>query len=305
MAIYRPESRLGHLPSPESELRSRAVLVTGATSPIGREIAIAFAREGAGVHVHHSGTTDDSYARAGEVGRTLLSLGSEGTSLAADFTSEESIARALAFLRRGNGSLDYVILNAAAGFKFGSQDALKVNFTGQRDFLLGAVPYLRSGARVIFNQSLAGFLGRLNLTGLSKEVERIVGFYNPVASAKRQMQDWLLGEFQRERPEIGVVVVVLPFVCGTGVYQFLEARREKILTRYGTDLLAAIEEQTVGLGNSPTPDQVAQLFVTAAAISLPQGNTGVLFYGPDKMGDWEGTLDGQGFFAGKIPRFGA
>lgn len=90
----------------------KRVLVTGAGTGIGREIALAFGREGANVVLHYLNETDGAFSAVEE----LRSLGATAEAISADFRVLEDVFRlgdqASALL----GGLDILINNAGITF---------------------------------------------------------------------------------------------------------------------------------------------------------------------------------------------
>lgn len=101
-------------------LAGRVVLVTGASSGIGRAIALAMARAGADVAVTYR--TNQTGAR--EVERELSAIGRRAVVLPLDVTDAAAIARTGPAVRAALGRLDVCVNNAGADILTGSAAAL-------------------------------------------------------------------------------------------------------------------------------------------------------------------------------------
>ncbi|MCC2612303.1 SDR family oxidoreductase [Neorhizobium sp. Rsf11] len=92
--------------SPCFSLKGRRALVTGASSGIGRAVALGLAEQGAGVILHHFG--NETGAR--EVARAI---GDDTPVLEADFTDQRAIAAFADNVVNRYGPIDILIANAA------------------------------------------------------------------------------------------------------------------------------------------------------------------------------------------------
>jgi glucose 1-dehydrogenase len=116
-------------------LRDQRALVTGATSGIGRGIAVALARAGATVVVNHRGHRDEGAAVVGEIER----LGGRAIALSADVSKEDEVERMFADAVARLGSLDILVNNAGlqrdAAFHEMTMEqwrtVIDINLTGQ------------------------------------------------------------------------------------------------------------------------------------------------------------------------------
>jgi len=96
------------------DLTGQRVLVTGATSGVGREVALAAGRLGADVLVH--GRDRD---RGEAVADHLRDLGSDSEFLQADFSDLDAVARLAAAVRDRTDELDVLVNNAGTHFDDG------------------------------------------------------------------------------------------------------------------------------------------------------------------------------------------
>jgi 2-hydroxycyclohexanecarboxyl-CoA dehydrogenase len=88
-------------------LRGRVILVTGGGQGIGREICLAFAREGASV-----GVNDIDIERATSVREEIVSLGGDAIVLSGDVSRWEEVAGMTERLAKELGGIDVLVNNA-------------------------------------------------------------------------------------------------------------------------------------------------------------------------------------------------
>jgi len=94
--------------SPTLSVAGRTALITGASSGIGRSIALAFAQAGAAVVVNHLGRSQ----QAEELVQELHSLGVPAWCFEADVRSASEVARLAANVMQSCGPVDLLVNNA-------------------------------------------------------------------------------------------------------------------------------------------------------------------------------------------------
>ncbi len=89
-------------------LEGKAVLVTGASRGIGREVALELAREGANVAINYAG----SEAKAAEVAEEIKTMGREAIVIQADVSNPEAVDAMVKETIEVFGKLDILVNNA-------------------------------------------------------------------------------------------------------------------------------------------------------------------------------------------------
>ena len=93
------------------DFRNKVVVITGAGSGIGRATALAFAREGAKLHL-----TDINRERVEAVAKEIHALGAEATPYVVDSASREAMAKFAEEVYAKAGRVDILHNNAGLGF---------------------------------------------------------------------------------------------------------------------------------------------------------------------------------------------
>ena len=101
-------------------LRGRAALITGASSGIGRGVAVAFARQGARVAVNYPDPAERPAAEA--VCRLIDEAGGEAIAIEADVSVEDDVARMVRSTRDAFGGIDILVNNAGIAHTAPIQD---------------------------------------------------------------------------------------------------------------------------------------------------------------------------------------
>ncbi len=144
--------------------RPKTVLITGASSGIGRSLALEYARGGA-----HVALVARRKELLDELGREVAKSGGTALSLVADVTKQDTLFLAVDKAIAEFGSLDMVIANAGVGGKRRAPDItwdyaegmIGANVTGAIATLTAAIPHMvaRRAGHLVGVSSLAGIRG--------------------------------------------------------------------------------------------------------------------------------------------------
>ena len=147
-----------------NSFQDKVVMITGASSGIGRGLAVELARRGAkvGLVARRADTLE-------EVVREIEAVGSKALALPADVQSEESVRAAADTLRAGFGPIDVLIANAGIG---PTRDAaqlsaaevagvINVNVIGASNSVAAVIPEMvaRGSGQLVVISSLAAYRG--------------------------------------------------------------------------------------------------------------------------------------------------
>ncbi|MDQ1514467.1 MAG: 2-hydroxycyclohexanecarboxyl-CoA dehydrogenase [Actinomycetota bacterium] len=135
------------------ELAGRVVLVTGAGQGLGREIGLAFAREGAHVafHYHSSGAgAEEAAAEAGKLTGAAMAV-------QADIRSDDDVAAAVEAVESQLGPIEILVNNAAATGAKPFLDTTPDDWSFQVDVTVtGTLRITQAVARRMVERSLSG-----------------------------------------------------------------------------------------------------------------------------------------------------
>jgi NAD(P)-dependent dehydrogenase (short-subunit alcohol dehydrogenase family) len=247
-----------------TDLQGKTVVITGATSGIGEQTAIAMARQGAHVYV-----VGRDQARGAAVVKELNRVGGAGEFLTANLLSLKDVARLADELIMRTSSLDVLINNAGGMFRTKTMSADNIEAT----FALNTVaafaltsllhrPLAQARGRVV--TIATGFLGRTKLN-----VQDLVNpkSYSPLgryAQAKLASIMMTLEQAQRWQQEgISAIAVQPGIVLGTR-FGGAEPSRPSLGRRVGATILNR-------LGIGATMEQATERYRLAAFSDMPSG----------------------------------
>jgi NAD(P)-dependent dehydrogenase (short-subunit alcohol dehydrogenase family) len=197
--------------------RGTTVLVTGATSGIGRETALGLGRLGADVLVHGR-----DRERGSRLVADLQDRGSDAMFIPADFSDLDSVRKLAAAVREGVGTLDVLVNNAGTHFRSGqvSEAGIELTFVVNHlaPFLL--TKELRSsipdGGRVVTVASRVHRRATMDFDGI-RSLEDYDGF---AAYARSKLANILFTrELARREPDIDANCLHPGFVPGSGLWR--------------------------------------------------------------------------------------
>ena len=220
------------------QLKGRTALVTGASSGIGRGIALALGAEG--VHVAIVARREDKLI---EVADQIEKMGTRRPVIIVKNFLDPDAAKVIAdaALNALGGMVD-ILINTAGGSRAFNidtseeqwEEALTLNFTRQRQL-----------ARAVLNSMIAGKWGRIiNITGKS-EPDGINGAF----CAKAAMHSWAKG-ISRDVGKHGITVNSIP----PG-----RIESEQILRNYTPEYRKWQSEHEIPVGEYGQPEDVANL----------------------------------------------
>jgi NAD(P)-dependent dehydrogenase (short-subunit alcohol dehydrogenase family) len=251
---HQPGSEAAMRPQPQSEMKhykgsgklsGKVALVTGGDSGIGRATAIGFAKEGANVAIAYLEEHED----ARETQRHVEAEGRECLLIAGDVGDSGFCQSMLDSVLSSFGRLDILVNNAAQQYPQQSIDAIsdeqlektfRINIFSMFYTVRAALPYLKSGARIINTTSVTAYRGSAHLLDYSATKGAIVAF-------TRSLSQQLAGR--------GILVnAVAPGPVWTPLIP--SSFEEQAVENFG---------QKVPLGRAGQPDEIAPCFIFLAS----------------------------------------
>ncbi len=169
------------------KLEGRRALVTGASRGIGREIAIALAREGADVVINYRSSDED----AEELARMVEDLGDQAWVYSADVSDMDQIHEMKRSVEKHVGRIDILVNNAGINrdtlFSKMEEDAWKevfsVNMNGVFNCTKAFLDHLEQSdhPRIINITSIVGQTGNVGQANYAASKAGIIGFTKSLA----------------------------------------------------------------------------------------------------------------------------
>jgi 3-oxoacyl-[acyl-carrier protein] reductase len=236
-------------------LERRGALVTGASSGIGRGIALALAREGARVVV--------TARREAALAELCEEIGGDAIAVVADFLDPAAPETIAAAAREALGDVEILVNNAGGSRPFGKDadedqwtEALTLNFTRHRQLT----------GRLLDGMAARGWGRVINITGKS-EPEGVNGAF----AAKAALHSWAKG-LSREVGRDGITVNCIP----PG-----RIMSEQIERNYPPEHRARHAAEDIPVGEYGRPEDIADLvcflasprarYITGAVIPVDGG----------------------------------
>lgn len=234
------------------QLTNKTAVITGGNSGIGLAIAKKFKAEGAKVVIF--GRNQKSLDEA------LSQLGNDALAVAGDVTQTDDIDKLFATAANKFGKIDIVVANAGFGKSFKIEqttekdfdDLFNVNVKGVYFTVQRALPHLNKNASIILVASVAGQLGRPNVSLYAATKAAVISFAKCFAAE-------LLPEKNIRVNSLSPGYVFSPF---HDAFNLSEAALEKFA------------EQALPMKRMASPEEIANgaLFLASDASSYMTGN---------------------------------
>lgn len=178
---------------PSGKLQSKAAIITGGDSGIGRAVAIAFAKEGADIAIIYYNEDDD----ARQTRSRIEQLGRRCFALKADLKTEQAAKAAVEQAVQSLGKLDVLVNNCAVQYLQNSltditEEQLNVTFASNIfsyfHVTKAALAYLQSGSCIINTTSVTAYAGNPALIDYSATKGAVTAFTRSLALSLAEKQ---------------------------------------------------------------------------------------------------------------------
>lgn len=170
---------------PDSMLKGKIALVTGASRGIGRAIAIDFAKNGAYVILNYNNDEEGAESAVEEIRK------SEGQALAikADVSNYDEVVQMFGTIKSKFGKLNVLVNNAGISRdrtlknmpREDWEDVLSTNLTSVYNVTKNAIPLLEENSRIINISSIVGIFGNFGQANYCASKAGIIGFTKALA----------------------------------------------------------------------------------------------------------------------------
>lgn len=173
------------------KLSGKVALITGSSSGIGKEVAIAYAREGCDVVINHPTGDDSQAANAAEVAKTISQLGCQTLIAAADITIAAEVQAMVSQVIGTLGRIDILVNNAGMASSATVDEMpedmwdtmLRVNLKGLFLCTRAVLPHMyeRDYGKIINTASQLAYLGAPGFAHYTATKGAVLSFTRSVA----------------------------------------------------------------------------------------------------------------------------
>jgi 2-hydroxycyclohexanecarboxyl-CoA dehydrogenase len=219
----------------DTGLKGKVVLITGGARDVGREISLAFAREGALVAVNYNSSAKEAEA----VVAAVKAAGSDARAYQSDVADNESVKRMVAAVMKDFGRIDVLVNNAGYTKRQRFVETTPEDWKRQIDVGLygpihtshAVLPHMikQNGGRIIM---FAGDSSRIGENGLALTAASRAGAMALAKSLAREVG----------RANITVNAITLGLIETPHDQAFVDEHREKLVRLYPMRRLGKVQD---------------------------------------------------------------